>query len=75
MSEGNSQPRLFRFGTFELDSVTGELRKDGKSRPRIRDQALQILIMLLEKSGDVVARDDLRERLWPVDTSWISIMG
>lgn len=68
MSEGNSQPRLFRFGTFELDSVTGELRKDGKSRPRIRDQALQILIMLLEKSGDVVARDDLRERLWPADT-------
>ena len=68
MSEGNSQPRLFRFGTFELDSVTGELRKDGKSRPRIRDQALQILIMLLEKSGDVVARDELRERLWPADT-------
>jgi DNA-binding winged helix-turn-helix (wHTH) protein len=44
------------------------LRKDGKSRPRIRDQALQILIMLLEKSDDVVSRDELRERLWPVDT-------
>jgi cholera toxin transcriptional activator len=68
LSEGNSQPRLFRFGTFELDSVTGELRKDGKSRPRIRDQALQILIMLLEKSDDVVGRDELRERLWPADT-------
>ncbi len=68
MSEGNGQPRLFRFGMFELDSVTGELRKDGKSRPRIRDQALQILIMLLEKSGDVVGRDELRERLWPSDT-------
>ena len=53
---------------FELDSVTGELRKDGKSRPRIRDQALQILIMLLEKSEDVVTRDELRERLWPADT-------
>jgi len=53
---------------FELDSVTGELRKDGKSRPRIRDQALQILIMLLEKSDDVVSRDELRERLWPADT-------
>jgi cholera toxin transcriptional activator len=68
LSEGNSQPRLFRFGMFELDSVTGELRKDGKSRPRIRDQALQILIMLLEKSEDVVTRDELRERLWPADT-------
>jgi cholera toxin transcriptional activator len=68
LSEGNSQPRLFRFGMFELDSVTGELRKDGKSRPRIRDQALQILIMLLEKSDEVVSRDELRERLWPSDT-------
>jgi len=68
LSEGNSQPRLFRFGMFELDSVTRELRKDGKSRPRIRDQALQILIMLLEKSEDVVTRDELRERLWPADT-------
>jgi len=68
LSEGNSQPRLFRFGMFELDSVTGELRKDGKARPRIRDQALQILIMLLEKSDDVVSREDLRERLWPADT-------
>jgi DNA-binding winged helix-turn-helix (wHTH) protein len=68
LREGNNQPRLFRFGMFELDSVTGELRKDGKSRPRIRDQALQILIMLLEKPDDVVGRDELRERLWPADT-------
>ena len=68
MSEGNAQPRLFRFGVFELDSLTGELRKDGKSRPRIRDQALQILIMLVEKSDHVVSRDELRERLWPADT-------
>jgi len=68
LSKGNSQPRVFRFGMFELDSDTGELRKDGKSRPRIRDQALQILIMLLEKSDEVVGRDELRERLWPSDT-------
>jgi cholera toxin transcriptional activator len=68
LSEGNNQPRLFRFGVFELDSVTGELRKEGKSRPRLRDQALQILIMLLEKSEDLVSRDELRERLWPADT-------
>jgi len=68
LSEGNNQARFFRFGVFELDSDTGELRKDGKSRPRIRDQALQILIMLLEKSDEVVSRDELRERLWPADT-------
>jgi DNA-binding winged helix-turn-helix (wHTH) protein len=68
LSEGKSQPRLFRFGIFELDSLTGDLRKDGKSCPRIRDQALQILIMLLEKSDEVVGRGELRERLWPADT-------
>jgi len=68
LSEGNNQTRLFRFGMFELDSDTGELRKEGKSRPRIRDQALQILIMLLEKSDEVVSRDELRERLWASDT-------
>jgi cholera toxin transcriptional activator len=68
LDEGHTQPRLFRFGMFELDAVSGELRKDGKSRPRIRDQALQILIVLLEKSDEVVGRDELRERLWPSDT-------
>jgi cholera toxin transcriptional activator len=68
VSDANSQRRLFRFGMFELDIVTGELRKDGRSRPRIRDQALQILTMLLEKSDDLVTREELRERLWPGDT-------
>ena len=68
MSDANSRRRLFRFGMFELDIVTGELRKDGRSRPRIRDQALQILTMLLEKSDDLVTREELRERLWPGDT-------
>jgi DNA-binding winged helix-turn-helix (wHTH) protein len=64
----SNQRRLFRFGTFELDSGTGELRKEGRARPRLRDQALQILILLLEKSEDLVTREELRERLWPADT-------
>ena len=68
MDDANSQRRLFRFGTFELDSGTGELRKDGRARPRLRDQALQILILLLEKSEDLVTREELRERLWSADT-------
>jgi cholera toxin transcriptional activator len=53
---------------FELDTASGELRKDGKSRPRMRDQALQILTMLLEKPEALVTREELRERLWPADT-------
>jgi DNA-binding winged helix-turn-helix (wHTH) protein len=68
VNDAKTQRRLFRFGMFELDAATGELRKEGKSRPRIRDQALQILTMLLEKPEDLVTREELRERLWSADT-------
>jgi DNA-binding winged helix-turn-helix (wHTH) protein len=68
VDDANNQRRLFRFGTFELDSSTRGLRKDGRARPRLRDQALQILILLLEKSEVLVTREELRERLWPADT-------
>ena len=68
MDESKTQRRVYRFGMFELDTASGELRKDGKSRPRMRDQALQILTMLLEKPEALVTREELRERLWPVDT-------
>jgi len=68
LKEGKAQSGVARFGTFELDTLTGELRKDGKSRPRIRDQALQILLMLIEKPQEVVTRGEIRERVWPADT-------
>jgi cholera toxin transcriptional activator len=68
VNDANAQRRIFRFGTFELDTSTGELRKNGRAHPRIRDQALQILIMLLEKHEELVTRDELREQLWPADT-------
>jgi cholera toxin transcriptional activator len=68
VDEGKTQRRVYRFGVFELDTASGELRKDGKSRPRMRDQALQILTMLLEKPEVLVTREELRERLWPADT-------
>jgi cholera toxin transcriptional activator len=60
--------RLFRFGIYELDGATGELRKDGKSRPRLQGQPLEILLHLLDRPGDVVTREELRQRLWPADT-------
>lgn len=68
MKDGKAQSGVARFGMFELDASTGELRKDGKSRPRIRDQALQILLMLIEKPQEVVTREEIRERVWPADT-------
>jgi len=65
-----SQPiaaRSFRFGVFELDTVSGELRKHGV-KVRLSDQPFQILRLLLERSGDVVTRQELRDRLWTSDT-------
>ncbi len=53
---------------FEFDTASGELFKDGKAQLRIRDQALQILLMLLERPRDLVTREELRDRLWSSDT-------
>ena len=58
---------IFRFGTFEADSASGELRKHGV-KIRVPDQPFQALLMLLERSGEVVTRDELQQRLWPADT-------
>lgn len=56
-----------RFGAFEADLHAGELRKHG-ARIRLQDQPFQILAMLLARPGDVVTREQLRQRLWPSDT-------
>ncbi len=61
------QPRIIRFGSFEVDKRTGELRKYG-SRVKLQQQPLQILLVLLQRSGDIVTREELRQQLWPKDT-------
>src|SRR6476620_2803767 len=55
---------LVRFGVFELDRRSGELRKAGV-RVNLQEQGLQVLTLLLERPGDLVTRDELRQRLWP----------
>jgi TolB-like protein/DNA-binding winged helix-turn-helix (wHTH) protein/Tfp pilus assembly protein PilF len=60
-------PRLLRFGVFELDRRSGELRKDG-ARVRLQEQPLKILDALLADPGQPVTRESLRQRLWPDDT-------
>ena len=60
-------PRVLRFGTFEVDVPAGELRKNG-IKMKLQDQPYQVLCMLLEHPGQVVAREDLRNTLWPADT-------
>ncbi|MFY9531835.1 MAG: winged helix-turn-helix domain-containing protein [Candidatus Acidiferrales bacterium] len=68
MREAPRKRQVVRFGVFELDSSTGELRKDGKTEPRLREQALRVLLMLLERPREVVTREELRQRLWSSDT-------
>jgi DNA-binding winged helix-turn-helix (wHTH) protein len=59
---------VFRFGAFELDARTGEMRKNGGAGPRLVGQPLELLLQLLERPGELVTRDELRRRLWPADT-------
>jgi cholera toxin transcriptional activator len=59
--------RLVRFGVFEADPQTGELRKQGRRVP-LQGQPFDILIMLLERPGQLVSRTEIRERLWPDGT-------
>src|ERR1700730_17089583 len=56
--------RRFKFGVFEADLRTGELTRLGK-RVRLQEQPFQLLAMLLEKAGELVTREELRNRLWP----------
>lgn len=62
---GNS--RFRRFGAFEADLHSGELRKQGV-RIKLQEQPFQILALLVEHPGDLVTREELRKKLWPVHT-------
>jgi TolB-like protein/DNA-binding winged helix-turn-helix (wHTH) protein len=58
--------RKARFGMFEADLQTSELRRDGVD-VRIQEQPFRILGLLLERAGEIVTREELRERLWPAE--------
>jgi len=62
-----ASPVRARFGSFEIDLRAGELCKHGV-RIRLQAQPLQILGILLERPGEVVTREELRQALWPGDT-------
>ena len=65
--EPPAQATRICFGSFEADLRSGELRKHGV-RLKLQDQPFQVLALLLEHAGDVVTREELRQRLWPADT-------
>jgi len=59
--------QTYRFGDFEFDPTSGELRKDGL-KVRLQEQPFQILTLLLKRPGEVVTREEVRQALWPGDT-------
>ena len=67
MHEAHQFRGRLRFGVFELDLRSGELRKHGL-RVRLQEQPFRLLEMLLERPGEVVTREELQKRLWPADT-------
>jgi Tol biopolymer transport system component/DNA-binding winged helix-turn-helix (wHTH) protein len=67
MSLSSQTPRVLRFGVFEVDPRVGELRRNGL-RIKLQEQPFQVLVMLLERPGEMVAREELQRRLWPADT-------
>jgi eukaryotic-like serine/threonine-protein kinase len=59
--------RTLRFGFFDVDLRAAELRKHG-IRIKVQEQPFHILTLLLERSGDIATREELRQKLWPAHT-------
>jgi len=66
-SSSPTRQDIIRFGVFEADLHTGELRKSG-AKIRLQEQPFQILLMLLQRPSEVVTREELQRKLWPADT-------
>jgi DNA-binding winged helix-turn-helix (wHTH) protein/tetratricopeptide (TPR) repeat protein len=67
METAPSQSRIVRFGLFQADLERRELWKSGV-RFKLHDQPFQILILLLERAGETVTREEIRQKLWPGNT-------
>ena len=67
MKESCSVPSALRFGVFELDPKAGELRKKGM-KVKLQGQPIDILVLLLQRPGEIVTREELQKNLWPADT-------
>lgn len=67
MTSSLREQRTQRFGEFVVDCRAGELFRRGK-KVRVQLQPMQVLLALLEKPGDVVTREELRQKIWPADT-------
>jgi len=67
VKKGNLLPSNVRFGVFELNPQSGELRKQGM-KIRLQGQPVEILALLIACPGKLVSREELQRKLWPADT-------
>ena len=67
MDELAAGDQLVRFQGFELNLLTGELRKGG-TRIRLQDQPFKVLVALVQRPGQLVTREELRELIWPKES-------
>src|SRR5262252_5454507 len=62
-----SPARFVRFGPFQLDVRSAELRRNGV-KVRVPDQSIKVLTMLVQNPGEIVTREQLHQKLWPNGT-------
>ena len=67
MSETRFADATVYFDVFQVDLRARELRREGR-RVKLQEQPCRVLFLLLERAGEVVTREELREKLWPADT-------
>src|SRR5690242_21354037 len=58
---------MFQFGAFEVNPRAGELRKNGL-RIKVQEQPFQMLLLLLERPGEIIGREEIRAKLWAENT-------
>src|ERR1022692_1690669 len=67
MSVADGRPHRLRFATFEVDAGSRELFRQGR-KVKLQEQPFQLLVALLERPGEVLTREELKQRVWPDDT-------
>jgi eukaryotic-like serine/threonine-protein kinase len=67
MKGASSNSFLYRFGPFELDTAEGKLSEEG-TRIKLQDLPYRLLLMLVERPGSIVTREEVKQRLWPQNT-------
>ena len=67
MTTSANESRTVTFGEFVVDCCAGELYRRGR-KIKVQPQPMQVLVALLEKPGEIVTREELRQKIWPADT-------